>query len=60
MKQAAGGERRDRDLEVNGVGMNGVFREGNSISTHKPFINFDGYLNNMFYRIKSLWLVMSH
>ena len=47
MKQAAGGESRDRDLEVNGVGMNGVFREGNSISTHKPFINFDGYLNNM-------------
>lgn len=57
MKQAAGGESRVGDLEVDGVGMNGAFREGNNISTHEPFIDFDGYLNDMFYRIKSLWLV---
>ena len=53
MKQAAGGESRVGDLEVDGVGMNGAFREGNNVSTHEPFIDFDGYLND----IKSLWLV---
>jgi len=60
MKQAAGGKSRIGDLKVDGVGMNGIFSEGNNISTRELFINFDGYLNNMFYRIKSLWLVMSH
>lgn len=64
MKQAAGnvclglgGENRVGGLEVDGVGVNRIFREGINIATHELFIGFDGYLKGHVLLGVSHWFV---